>query len=62
MLRRLLVGVGELDQRRLAPRAADERHPHRQPADEARRHRDVRIAGDRGDGRRAGAPACRCRR
>ena len=63
VLRRLLVGVGELDQRRLAPRAAEERDADRQAADEARRHRDVRIAGDRGDGRRAGQPwRCRCRR
>ena len=56
MLRRLLVGVRELDQQRLAPRAADERDPDRQAERIARRHGDRRIAGD---GRRR---ACSTRR
>ena len=58
VLRRLLVRVRELDQRRLAPRAAEERDPDRQPADVAHRHRDVRVAGDRRHRRR---PGRRCR-
>ena len=49
MLRRLLVGVRDLDQRRLAPRATEEREPDRQAAKIPHRHRDVRIASDRGD-------------
>src|SRR5881628_29949 len=39
-LRRLLVGVGELDERRFAPRAADERDPDRQSSEVTRGHRD----------------------
>ena len=38
--RRLFVGVGELDERRLAPRAAEERHPGGQRAARIA-HRDV---------------------
>ena len=50
---RLLERVGEADQRWLVPAAADERHADRQRADVARRHRDGRVAGDRGRARRA---------
>ena len=53
-LRRLLERVRIPDQRRLAPRRADERDADRQPADVARRHGDAGIAGH---GRRGGASA-----
>ena len=46
MLRRLLERIRELDERRLAPGAAEERNTDRQPEREPARHRDVRIAGD----------------
>ena len=44
---RLLVGVGEPDERRLAPGGAEERHADRQAAEISHRHGDVRIAGHR---------------
>src|SRR5207253_4894777 len=47
----LLVCVSEFDQFRLAPCGAEERHPERQPPEVPHRYRDVRITGDRGDGR-----------
>src|SRR5689334_10213083 len=48
--RGLLERVRELEQRRLAPRAADARRAARQSAHKSQRHRDVRI------------PPHRCRR
>jgi len=54
MLRRLLVRERDADQRRLAPGAAEDRHPDRQPQIRAAGHREIRIARDR---RQRGAPA-----
>src|SRR5215203_1870447 len=46
VLRGLLVGERDLDQRRLAPRAAEDRDADRQPADEPRGHGDVGVSRD----------------
>ena len=51
-LGRLLERIGEADQRRLVPAAADEGDAERERPDVACRHRDVGIAGDRCRARR----------
>src|SRR3954469_6466713 len=56
-LRRLLEGVGELDQRGLAPGLANERDRQRQAEGEAGGDGDARVAGHRGGG--GGAPRIR---
>ena len=48
MFGRLLIRVRELDQRRLAVSATEERDADRKIVREARGHVDVRISGDRG--------------
>src|SRR6266404_3490283 len=49
--RRLLERVSKLDQSWFAPRATEERNPHRHAKNVTRGHSNVRIAGDRRRGR-----------